>query len=229
MTDLPMADPIRVLVVDDHLLFADAVQALLGDTDDIDVIGVASSAEEAVDRCRSEAPDVVLMDLDFPGIDGIRATRSITQENPESRVLIVSASRGPEPIARSMEAGAVGYLPKTEAADRLLCAVRAVAAGEIVVPEEEAMDAVGALRQRRARRTSAGALARQLGRREIEILQLLADGQTVDEVAAQLFLSPLTVRDYLTKSMAKLGVHSRFEAVLTAVRDGLIEVRERID
>src|SRR5919198_5336168 len=100
MTELPMADPIRVLVVDDHLLFADAVQALFANKDGIEVVGVAASAEDAIDRCRADAPDIVLMDLDLPGIDGIQATRSITQEHPECRVVIVSASRSHETVAK---------------------------------------------------------------------------------------------------------------------------------
>src|SRR5919198_1311856 len=93
-----MTDRIRVLLVDDHLMFADAIEALLATKDDIEVLGVASSGEEAIEKCRTEAPDVVLMDLDLPGIDGIRATRSITQEHPEGKVVIVSGLRNEEAV-----------------------------------------------------------------------------------------------------------------------------------
>jgi DNA-binding NarL/FixJ family response regulator len=123
-----MNDRIRVLVVDDHPMFTDAIEALLAAKEDIEVAGVASTAVEALERCRADPPDVVLMDLDLPGVDGIGATRSIKQEHPECEVLMVSAFRNDEAVARSMEAGAIGYVPKTEAADRLVHAVRSAVA-----------------------------------------------------------------------------------------------------
>jgi DNA-binding NarL/FixJ family response regulator len=217
------------MIVDDHLMFADAVEAFLATKEDIEVISVVSSSEEALEKCRPDPPDVVLMDLDLPGMDGIRGTRSITGEHPECKVVIVSAFASYDTVARSMEAGAIGYMPKTEAADRLVYAVRSAVAGETILPEQETMDAFEGPHQERASRLEPEPFGRRLTKREIEVLQLLADGNGLEEAAAALALSPFTVRDYLTMAMGRLGARSRLEAVLIAIRQGLVEVRHLSD
>jgi DNA-binding NarL/FixJ family response regulator len=222
-----MDDRIRVLIVDDHQMFADAIEALLATKDDVEIVGIASSGEEALEKCRADVPDVVLMDLDFPGIDGIQATRSITREHPECKVVIVTASRSDEAVAQSIEAGAIGYVPKTEAADRLVDAVRLAVAGRVVVPEPGVMDALRESRFGGPISIEPEAFGRELTKREVEVLQLLAEGKGLEEAAAALGLSRSTVRDYLTMAMGRLGARSRLEAVLMAIRRGLVAVRSR--
>ena len=223
-----MSERIRVLVVDDHLMFGDAVEALLASKDDIEVCAVVPSAEQGIEKCRADPPDVVLMDLDLPGMDGIRATRSITEEHPECKVVVVSAFANTETVAQSVEAGAIGYVPKLDAADRLVHAVRSAVAGDIVLPQPEVLEALAARTEAR-RAAQDGRMIGQLTRREIEVLQLLAEGKGLQETAAELGLSRFTVRDYLTMAMGRLGARSRLEAVLVAVRHGLVEIQSQSD
>jgi DNA-binding NarL/FixJ family response regulator len=212
------AEVTRVLVVDDHEMFSEALELLLGRQPDVELVGSARDADEAI-AMLEVGPHVVLMDLDMPGTDGIEATRRIRERDPNTKVVLLTAIQSPEVIAEALSAGACGYVPKTRAVDDLMDVVRRAAAGEIVLPER---DLAAVLEQLKGPPVSAAeaALAR-LTPRESEILRALADGQTSNQVARTLGISALTVQSHVKNILAKLGVHSKIEAVTIAWRFGL--------
>jgi two-component system, NarL family, nitrate/nitrite response regulator NarL len=212
------AEVTRVLVVDDHEMFSEALELLLGRQPDVELVGSARDAAEAMEMLHVD-PHVVLMDLDMPGTDGIEATRQIREKSPGTKVVLLTAIQSPEVIAEALSAGACGYVPKTRAVDDLMDVVRRAAAGEIVLPER---DLAAVLDQLRGPQVSAAEAA--LGRltpRETEILRSLADGRTSNQVAQSLGISSLTVQSHVKNILAKLGVHSKIEAVTIAWRFGL--------
>jgi NarL family two-component system response regulator LiaR len=211
----------RVLVVDDHEMFSEALVMLLSRQPDVVLVGSARDAEEALrllDEERAE-PDVVLMDLDLPGIDGIQATRRIREASPHAKVVVLTALQDPEIIADALAAGACGYVPKTRAVDELMDVVRRAAAGELVMPERDLAPVLEQLRSGRA--PEGERTLRRLTPRENEILRALAAGETTSQVAAHLGISALTVQSHVKNILAKLGVHSKIEAVTFAWRHGL--------
>lgn len=208
----------RVLVVDDHEMFSEALELLLGRQPDVLLVGSARSADEAM-QMLDAAPDVVLMDLDMPGTNGIEATRRIREAVPDVKIVLLTAIQSPEIIADALAAGACGYVPKTRAVDELLDVVRRAAAGEMVMPER---DLAAVIEQLQGPRASQGEMAlRRLTPRETEILQGLAAGETASQIAVSLGISALTVQSHVKSVLAKLGVHSKIEAVTLAWRHGL--------
>lgn len=222
-----MAQPAetRVLVVDDHEVFSEALELLLGRQPDLRLVGSARDADEAMAMLDQE-PDVVLMDLDLPGIDGIEATRQIRHLAPQTKVVLLTGIQRPETIAEALAAGACGYVPKTRAVDELMDVVRRAAAGEIVMPEGDLAAVVERLREARA--DSGQAALERLTRRETQILSALASGQTAGEIAADLEISSLTVQSHMKSILAKLGVHSKIEAVTLAWKHGLAETKATV-
>ena len=212
----------RVLVVDDHEVFSEALELLLGRQPDLRLVGSARDADEAMAMLGNE-PDVVLMDLDLPGIDGIEATRRIREAAPDAKVVLLTGIQRPEVIADAMAAGACGYVPKTRAVDDLMDVIRRAAAGEIVMPERDLAAVFERLQVARA--DSGQAALERLTPRETEILSALASGHTASEIAASLGISALTVQSHMKSILAKLGVHSKIEAVTLAWRHGLAETK----
>jgi len=213
----------RVLVVDDHEMFSEALELLLRRQPDVRLIGSARDATEALGMLEDE-PDVVLMDLDMPGINGIEATRQIREAVPNAKVVLLTAVQSPEIIADALAAGACGYVPKTRAVDELMDVVRRAAAGELVMPER---DLAAVVEQLRGSRPTTGELAlRRLTPREAEILRSLAAGETTTQIAEALGISALTVQSHVKSILAKLGVHSKIEAVTLAWRHGLARTDE---
>ncbi|HET7234913.1 MAG TPA: response regulator transcription factor [Actinomycetota bacterium] len=207
-----------VLVVDDHQVFSEALELLLRRQPDVRLVGSARGAAEAFGMLEDE-PDVVLMDLYMPGVDGIEATRRIREIAPNTKVVLLTAVQRPEVIADALAAGACGYVPKTRAADELMDVIRRAAAGELVMPEDDLGPVVEHLQG--GRRASDAQALLSLTPREVEVLGALALGSTPGDIASQLGISSMTVQSHVKNILAKLGVHTRIEAVTLAWRHGL--------
>lgn len=210
----------RVLVVDDNALYSEALEMLLRRQPDVDLVGSARDAEEALVLLDGERADVVLLDVDLPGVDAIGATRQIRESAPKVKVVILTDLEDPSAIADVLAAGACGYVPKTRAVEELMDVVRRAAAGEIVMRERDLAPVLEQLESTRPRSPGERALG-SLTRRETEILRALAEGQVPSEVAESLGISALTVQSHVKSILAKLGVHSKIEAVTLAWRHGL--------
>jgi len=221
-----VAEPIRVLIVDDHQLFADALVALLELEDGVEVVGSVPTGEDALRVCGPGRPDVVLMDIDLPGMDGIQATRGVLRICPAARIVGISAMRDPQLLARAVAAGASGFVPKTRAAEELVRAIRVAAAGEMVLPEGDLAPVLERLRNAAQRSGEVEARFASMTSREIEVLQAFADGLTTEDVAQRFGIGVRTVRSHVENLLAKLGVHSKLEAVLLGLRSGAIRLDE---
>lgn len=210
-------EPIRVLLVDDHAEFRGGLRGLLAREDDIEVVGEAANGEEALRLTERTAPDVVLMDLHMPGVNGIEATRQLIAARPFIGVLVVTMFEDDESVFAAMRAGARGYLLKGARKAETLRAVRAVAGGEAIFSPAIARRLVGyfATPNRNVEPFP------ELTPREREVLEMIAGGQTNDEIAATLFLSLKTVRNYVTLILDKLQVADRAQAALRAREAGL--------
>ena len=214
-----MSRPIRILIADDHPLFRAGLRALLESIPDTEVVGEAATGEEAVEVARALVPDVVVMDINMPGLNGIDATRRIVDQSEDVKVLVMTMHDDDEAVFAAIRAGARGYQLKGAAQDETLRAIRSVANGEAIFGPGIAD---------RLRRFLAATPTLdpsqafpQLTDRELEILQLLAERRTNADIAAQLFLSQKTVRNYVSAIFAKLQVADRAEAGLVARAAGL--------
>jgi DNA-binding NarL/FixJ family response regulator len=210
-------EPLRVLVVEDHPLFRKGVVALLDAVPDFSVAGVAVSGEEAVARAAELRPDVVLMDLQLPGMSGIEATRAIVGAQPDVRVLVLSLFEDDESVFLALRAGARGYVLKDADEDELTGAIRAVARGEAIFSQTVAGRVLAFFAQDRP----APKLFPSLTDREREILGLIARGRPNPAIARELFLSSKTVANYVSAIFAKLQVADRAEAMIRAREAGL--------
>jgi two-component system nitrate/nitrite response regulator NarL len=207
----------RVLVVDDHPLFRDAMVRLLRSWADLDVIGEAPSGRAALERIRDDPPDVAVVDLRMPDLDGVQLCSAISRDGLATRVLIVSGYDDDELVYAALEAGASGYVPKDAPRDEVARAVLAVAHGEMAIAPRLAS---GLASQIRLRRERTGPV---LTEREREVLALLAEGRSAPEIGRTLFLATSTVKSHLAHLYEKLGVSDRAAAVAEAMRRGLIE------
>jgi DNA-binding NarL/FixJ family response regulator len=223
-----MSRVLRVLVVEDHEMFSEALALLFEHQPGIELVAALPASEEAVARCRDEAPDVVLMDVDLPGMDGIEATRRIRAASPGTRVVVLSAMESPTLIVSAMAAGASGYLAKTRAADDLVSVVRRAAAGEIVMADDDLPVVLDELRTGREPNVAAELALRRLTARETEILRAMAAGDATGDIAETLGISSLTVQSHVKNILAKLGVHSKIEAVTMAWRHGVATVSRSV-
>ena len=216
--------PVRVLLVDDQALFREALATLLEVRAEIEVVGEAGNGVEALDRVPALRPDVVLMDLHMPVLDGIGATRKLRVEHPDVRVLALTTFDDDEDVFAALRAGAVGYLLKDVSSERLVEALLAAARGESVLQPSVAAKVVA----RFARMTDDEAAPRAqplvvpLSDRELEVLRLLGDGSSNREIATALFLAEGTVKNHVTNVLAKLGARDRTQAALRARALGLI-------
>lgn len=206
------APPIRILIVDDHPIVRDGIRGMITGDDRFEVIGEASDGEQAVNRARTDQPDVVLMDLRMPGMDGVEATRQIVDEGL-ANVLILTTYDSETDVLPAIEAGATGYLLKDAARDELLDAVIAASGGESVLSPPIARRLMGQVRQ--PRRTA-------VSDRELEVLQQVAKGNTNKEIAAELFISEATVKTHLLHIYEKLEASDRASAVARGFEIGLL-------
>ena len=216
--EAPEAPP-RVLLVDDHDLFRTGLRTLL-EAEGVDVVGEARNGAEAVAEIRTLAPDVVVMDLNMPGISGVEATAKITMFAPLTRVLVLSASDQDADVMDAIVAGACGYLLKDASIDELLAGIRAAATGESLISPAIASKVLQRLR-------ASGASAREdstaseLSDRETQVLRLIANGKDNAQIAAELHISPKTVKNHISNILMKLQIENRIQAAVFAVRAGL--------
>ena len=208
---------VRVLLADDQALFREALATLLGARTEVHVVGEAGDGFEALQRSEALRPDVVLMDLHMPVLDGIAATRRLRVEQPETRVLALTTFDDDEDVFEALRAGALGYLLKDVSSDRLVEAVLAAARGESVLQPSVAAKVVARLAQLDAApRSRPQPLVVPLSDRELDVLRLLADGRSNREIAGDLFLAEGTVKNHVTNVLAKLGARDRTQAALRA-------------
>ncbi len=212
-------DKIKILVVDDHTIMRDGIRALLDACDDIEVVGEASQGQEAVVKARELAPDVVVMDIAMPGMDGLEATRRIKKKNPTIKVLVLTQYDNREYILSAIKAGADGYVPKKALGSDLVSAIGAVHQGNSFLYPSAARALIEGYRQQAEVEPYD-----QLTAREREILKLIAEGHTSRETANMLFLSLKTVLGHRAKIMGKLDIHSRTELMKYAIRKGLVSM-----
>jgi len=210
-----MGAVVRVLIVDDHPVVRSGIRGMLEPDPGIDIVGEASNGAEAVELSLRQHPDVVLMDLQMPGLDGASATAQIKADRPETQVLILTTYGTDADIIPAIDAGAVGYLLKDQPHEEIARAVRAAARGETTLAP------VIAQRLMQRVRSPAGDA---LSAREIEVLQLAARGLSNSEMAQELFVSATTVKAHLVHIYAKLGVNDRTAAVTTALERGIIRL-----
>jgi len=210
---------ISVLLVDDHALVRQGLRALLEAGGDIAVVGEAENGQEAVALAEKTLPDVVLMDLAMPRLNGVNATRQITRRFPSARVLVLSAYGNDDYVTQAMEAGATGYMLKQTAADDLLKAIREVDAGHPFFSPSIAKY----LRQQKREATMAGYRARRLTSREVEVLQLVAQGCASKQIATELSISNKTVEKHREHVMYKLDIHSIAGLTRYAMAKGWVE------
>lgn len=213
----------RVVIADDHALVRDGTREFLDREDDIDVIGEAADGEAAVALTVELDPDVVIMDIGMPLLNGVEATRRIKQDRPQTAVLVLTVHDEDAYVFAVLEAGAAGYLLKDVPAGEVVRAVRAVRDGESVL-HPAVTDKV--LARFRGGGTAAPVEAFDLSDREHEVLRTAASGGSNKEVAAALGISPRTVQEHLRSVFRKLGAASRTEAVITALRLGLLELED---
>ncbi len=204
---------IRVLVVDDHPVVRTGLRGMLAADPAIDVVGEAGSGDEALVFVARDRPDVVLMDLRMPGMDGVAATARITADHPAVRVLVVTTYDTDTDILRAVEAGAAGYLLKDTPRDQLAAAVHAASRGETVLASSVAAKLVTRMR------TPA---AENLTPREIEVLGAVSQGLTNAEIGRRLFIGEATVKTHLLRVFTKLGVDDRTAAVTVAMQRGIL-------
>lgn len=205
---------IRVLVVDDHPVVRGGVVGLLGEEPDIEVVAQASSGEEAVVLAAEHRPDVVLMDLRMPGVDGVAATERIRAADSRARVLVFTTYETDENILGAIEAGASGYLLKASPAEELLAGVRAVAAGETVLGPSIAARLVSRVRQ---------PVTPTLSARQLDVLRLVAAGRSNPAIATELYIGESTVKTHLGAIFERLDVNDRTRAVTRAMELGLLD------
>jgi len=216
--------PVRVLVVDDQTLFREALTTLLGVRDEVEVVGAVGDGAQALEAVALLRPDVVLMDLRMPVLDGVATTRRLAVEHPDVRVLVLTTFDGDDEVFPALRAGAVGYLLKDATASRLVEAVQAAARGESVLQPSVATKLIARVSQL----PDPPAVPRPqplvdpLTERELDVLRAVADGLSNREAAALLFLSEGTVKNHVTNVLAKLGARDRTQAALRARALGLL-------
>jgi len=213
---------IRVLLADDHAIVREGVRLLLNAQPDIEVVGEASNGEQALALARTLAPDIVLMDIGMPGMNGLEATQALKAAQPQTNILVLTMHEGEDYFFRILAAGASGYLLKGASSGELLSAIRAVHAGGVYLYPTMAKKLMGDY----LKGQKVGSERDPLTPREREVLKLIAEGKTNREIAEELVLSQNTVQTHRLHLMEKLNLHNRTELIKYAMRRGLIEAEE---
>jgi DNA-binding NarL/FixJ family response regulator len=204
--------PIRILTVDDHALLREGIAALVNAESDMKLVAEASNGQEAIEKFRLHRPDITLMDLQMPALNGIEAIISIRAEFPNARVIVLTTYTGDVQVLRALKAGAGAYILKGHVHRELLGTIRAVHAGQKRIPPEVAAELAD------------HAADESLTSREIDVLRLISAGNANKEIAARLFIAEDTVKSHVTKILAKLGANDRTHAVTIGLKRGIIEL-----
>jgi two-component system, NarL family, response regulator LiaR len=207
--------PIKVMIVDDHAVVRGGLGAFLMAADDMELVGEAGSGEEAVKKCPELQPDVVLMDLVMPGMDGATATKAIKEVCPNMKVIVLTSFPEEDLVQRALKAGAISYLLKNVTSDELANAIRGAMIGHATLAPEAAQALINAA-------TKPPAPGQDLSDREREVLALMVEGLNNPEIAERLIVSPSTVKFHVSSILSKLGVSSRTEAVALALKNHLV-------
>jgi len=217
-----MSQIIRVLVVDDHVIVRRGIRALLATEDGIEVVGEAEDGQQALERIDVLQPDVILLDLLMPNMDGIEVTRRVMESKPETRILVLTSFAADDKVFPAIKAGALGYLLKDTGPRELVRAIRQVDAGESSLSPTIARKVL----QELSRPSDRPPTAEPLTEREVEVLQVVARGLSNQEIAADLMISEATVRTHVSNILGKLHLASRTQAALYALREGLASLDE---
>jgi len=209
---------IKVMIVDDHHLVREGLKAVLNQGIDINVVGEAGTAEDALNMVEKLDPDVVLMDISMPGMGGIRATKSIRERYPEVKVVILTMLDQEGYVYEAVKAGATGYMLKSASSDELVRAIKAVYDGKALLHPE----ATAQLLKEFANLAEYHGQDYGLSNREMEVLQLLSEGKTNKEIANSLYISEQTVKTHLAHIFGKLGTSDRTQTVAKALRNGIV-------
>ena len=215
---------IRLLLVDDQALFREGLRILLSVRGDLDVVGEAANGKEALALTADLKPDVILMDLRMPVLDGVEATRLVRQEHPQTAVIVLTTFDDDENVFEALRAGAAGYLLKDVSSDKLVEAIRAAARGESFLQPSVAAKVIAEFTRISGQpaRPEAQPLVEPLSERELEILTILATGATNREIAGQLYIAEGTVKNHVTNILGKLDARDRTQAVIKAQQLGIL-------
>ena len=214
-------DATRVLIVDDHDLFRTGLRNLLEDQG-VNVVGEASTGEEAVRAVRQTAPDVVIMDLNMPGMSGVEATRHISADAPLTRVVVLTISDQDSDVMNAILAGACGYLLKDSSIQDLMRGISSAAVGESLISPHIATKVLQRVRASTTLPDAAETIRAELSDREIEVLKLIANGKDNAVIAGELCISPKTVKNHISNILMKLQIQNRIQAAVFAVRSGIV-------
>jgi NarL family two-component system response regulator LiaR len=214
-----MSEPITVMLVDDHAMVRQGVKAFLATQPDLSVVGEAGSGEEAVMMAAQFVPDVILMDLIMPSMDGVEATRRVKQVSPRSQVVVLTSYHEDENIFPALKAGALSYILKDLSADELASAVRKAAVGEAILHPRVAARVIKEVQGARDEKVNPFT---ELSQRELEVLKLIADGMSNAEMAAKLVLSEKTIKGHVSNILSKLQLADRTQAAVYAWREGIV-------
>ncbi len=223
-----MIGKIRLLIVDDHQVVREGLSSILTTRGDIEVVGMARDGREAVEKARQLSPDVVLMDISMPGMNGVEATRQIKKENPQTGIVVLSMYAEEEYIFDLVRAGATGYLLKDADSSQIANAIRAISRGESMIHPVVVSKILSEFSQlsnnRKVKEDRRAQKQYDLSNREISVLQLVAEGKTNKEIARDLRISEKTVKNHTRSIFHKLNVSYRTEAAIQAVKEGLIDI-----
>jgi DNA-binding NarL/FixJ family response regulator len=214
-------EELRVLVVDDHDLFRTGLRNLL-EEEGVNVVGEAENGENAIRLASDLTPDVVIMDLNMPGVGGVETTKRLSSLAPLSRVVVLTISADDDDVMNAVMAGACGYLLKDSSIQELIAGIRAASEGESLISPQIAAKVLQRLRAQSKDVDAAETIRAELSDRELEVLKLIANGKDNAQIARELFISPKTVKNHISNILMKLQIENRIQAAVYAVRSGIV-------